>query len=208
MAVVNACQHPHRQDPPYVYSSSTDSEETGSQPLVPTRHSFSGHSEFPQPEHLHSLDTRPRYSSATSTANSTPVSSRPPSPQQHVYFPSQPPSPYCSGSESDGETTYLTSFNNRRHTWWREDRRLWWSGPHRGRRKDHWKVVRVCRRWTKRILRFLFNRAHLYTIVRLSSDIVPCSLSQTTICSGFDAHFALYFRSLTHAPADAHPQSR
>jgi hypothetical protein len=176
MAVDNPCQRPHRQDRPYIYSSSTDSEDTGSRPPAPpTRHTFSGQS---QPEHL---NTRPRYSSATSTANSTPVSSRPPSPRQHVYFPSQPPSPCCSGSESDGETTYLTSFNNRRHTWWREDRRLWWSGPHRGRRKTHWKAVRVCRRWTKRTLRFLFNRAHTYTIVRLSHGIAPCSLSDNDI---------------------------
>jgi len=166
MSVVNGCQRPHREHPPYLYSSSTEEEETetGSRLLVPTRHSFSGQLEYPQAEHSHSMNTRPRYSSATSTANSTPVSSRPPSPR-HVHFPSQPPSPCCSGSDSDGETTYLTTFNNRRYAWWREDRRLWWSPPHRGRRKSHWKAIKVCRRWTRRILRFLYNRAHLYTIV-------------------------------------------
>ncbi|KAM6498094.1 glycosyltransferase family 31 protein [Amanita muscaria] len=141
-------RRPHRQDRRYVYSSSTDSDGT-----THTRSRL-----LPSPKSSE-LNTRLSYTS-TSTAESTPISSRPPSPH-HIHYPSQPSSPcFSSSEESDADPAYM-AFTSRRTTWWRDE----WSTPYRGRRRSSWPCFRAFRRWSKRLFRLLFSRGHPYAVV-------------------------------------------
>ncbi|KAF8622475.1 hypothetical protein AX15_006991 [Amanita polypyramis BW_CC] len=126
--------------PPYDDDDSTDSDVAHLPPAPP--HYFPNHS----------------HPSAPSTANSTPLPSRPTSPHLS-YFSSQP----SSDSDTDTDHPYVR-LSTRRGFWWRDDRRFWWSRPqarHRPRRK----FIRVLKRWIRRILRLPFVPGQPFTIV-------------------------------------------
>ena len=151
------------------YESSSDSEDTA---RINTK-SFIRSSATDS--HSHFLAIPSRRSSTSSTASSTPLPSRSNSPLPQLY-PSNQFSSCPSGSESDSEPSspLLLDIVNR-DTWWRDNRRLWWSSSTRRRRKKSGRIVRLLKRWLRRLVRQPFFPSQPITIVRFLLSLIKCA---------------------------------
>ncbi|KAF8974057.1 hypothetical protein BDZ97DRAFT_1912490 [Flammula alnicola] len=142
---------------------STDSEDTArNNPLTrPPPGSPHSHSRFLFPPSIPS--GRSRRSSVSSTSSSTPLPSRSTSPLPQFYPANQSSS--CP-SDSDGEpASPLLREHINRNPWWRENRRPWWASSIHRRPKRGWRVVRVSKRWLRRLVRHPFFPGQPITIV-------------------------------------------
>ncbi|KAK2461930.1 hypothetical protein APHAL10511_006393 [Amanita phalloides] len=112
------------------------------------------HIPFPAYDDEDDEDDDPSSIPAPSSSASTPLPSQPPSPHL-TYFST------TSDSDSDPDLPYLR-LSTRSGSWWRDDRRPWWS---QGRRRSRWKLLRLLKRWSRRILRLPFIPGQPITIV-------------------------------------------
>lgn len=147
----------------YDSTSSTDSDRLhGRIRLVATEPANQPHPDSPYPHHhLHS-----GRSSISSTAASTPAPSRSTSPLPR-YYSSNSSLPCTSDSENESPSVLIRN----RALSWRESRRNWWS-PSRRRRKRSGRILRLLKRWTRRLFRHALFPSQPITIVSRSS---PCA---------------------------------
>lgn len=132
-----------RSRTPFLQSTST----TGSPPGSPRSH-------FLFPPRLQS-----GRSSVSSTATSTPVPSRSTSPLPQFY--SVPSSSCTSDTDSEPISPFLRT---NRNIWGRENRRRWWTVSHRRRKRDG-RIMRILKKWTRRLVRHPFFPSQPITIV-------------------------------------------
>lgn len=142
----------------YDSSDSTDSEGT-TRAHTRSRTSFLASRSNPRSDFLFPPTLQPGRSSVSSTATSTPVPSRSTSPLPQFY--SNPSSSCTSDTDSEPSSPLL---RNTRNLWWRENRHRWWTISPRRRRRGG-RIIRVVRKWTRRLVRHPFFPSQPITIV-------------------------------------------
>ena len=188
-------QHPSRSSSPgvdgYDSSSSTDSTETAKSSVhrVHSDHNRSHRSSsyvvssstslhapagtfLGTPEFLLHPPIDAGRSSVSSTATSTPVPSRAPSPLPQFYS-STPSSTYT--SDADSEPTSPLLARNRRHRWWVDDGRRWWGYGRDGRRRRRRRESFFSARSIKRLLRTVIRHPLFPTQPTSIVSAAPCS---------------------------------
>jgi len=184
----------------YDSSSSTDSEAT---PRAHTRSrtSFLTSRSNPRSDFLFPPALQSGRSSVSSTATSTPLASRSTSPLPQFYS-SNPSSSCTSDTDSEPASPLLRSTRN---LWWRENRRRWWTISRRRRRRGG-RIVRMMKKWTRRLVRHPFFPSQPITIVSLF-HIAYCWMTALTIWIGLDSNSALYLCHFFDSFAYLYPQS-
>lgn len=147
----------------YDSSSSTDSDETTrmhARSRTPFVQSTSTPPGSPRSHFLFPPIVQSGRSSVSSTATSTPVPSRSTSPLPQFYS-NHPSSSGTSDTDSESNSLFLRSNN-----WGRQNRRRWWTVSHRRRKRDG-RIVRILKKWTRKLVRHPFFPSQPITIVGL-----------------------------------------